>query len=199
VARRYFAVVDPAHGGDDRGETINSALAEKDVTLVLARSLRQELESRGIATLVLRDSDTNLSLEQRAILSNTNHAAVYISLHAASAGHGVRIYTALLPYGGGDDRGPFRFWTTSQRPALPLSQSMAAGVAGEMQKRQIPVRTLAAPLRPLNNLTAAAFAVELAPQGSDVMQLTAPDYQQLVTSAIATAIAAARDNLGAAQ
>jgi len=199
VARRYFAVVDAAHGGDDHGEALGSALAEKDVTLVLARSLRQELESRGIPTLVLRDSDTNLSLEQRAILSNTNHAAIYISLHAASAGHGVRIYTALLPYGGGDDRGPFRFWATSQRPALPLSQSTASAVLAEMQKRQIPVRTLAAPLRPLNNVTAAALAVEVAPQGSDVLQLTAPDYQQLVTSAVATAIAAARDNLGAAQ
>jgi N-acetylmuramoyl-L-alanine amidase len=198
LPRHYFAVVDASHGGDDRGETLSSTLVEKDVTLVLARSLRQELESRGISTLILRDSDANLTLEQRAILSNTNHVAVYISLHAASIGHGVRIYTALLPYGG-DDRGPFRSWTTSQRTSLPLSQTTAAGVAAEMQKRQIPVRTLTAPLRPLNNVTAAALAVELAPQGSDVMQLTAPDYQQLVTSAVATAIAAARDSLGAAQ
>src|ERR1700730_16597660 len=198
LPRHYFAIVDAAHGGDDRGETLSTTLVEKDVTLVLARSLRQELESRGISTLMLRDSDANLSLEQRAILSNTNHAAIYISLHAASIGHGVRIYTALLPYGG-DDRGPFRSWTTSQRTSLPLSQTTAAGIAAEMQKRQIPVRTLTAPLRPLNNVTAAALAVELAPQGSDVLQLTAPDYQQLVTSAVATAIAAARENLGAAQ
>jgi len=68
-----------------------------------------------------------------------------------------------------------------------------------MQKRQIPVRTLATPLRPLNNVIGAAIAVEVAPQGSDSSQLTAPDYQQLVTSAVATAIAATRDQLGAAQ
>ena len=197
IARHFFAVVDAAHGGDDRGEALSSTLVEKDVTLVLARSLRQELESRGISTLVLRDSDANLTLEQRAILSNTNRAAIYISLHAASIGHGVRIYTALLPYGG-DDRGPFHWWTASQRPSLQLSQNTAASVAAEMQKRQIPVRILAAPLRPLNSVTAAALAVELAPQGSDVMQLTAPDYQQLVTSAVATAVAAAHDSLGAA-
>ena len=41
-------------------------------------------------------------------------------------------------------------------------------------------------------------AIEIAPQGSDVMQLTAPDYQQLVTGAVATAIAAERDRLAAA-
>jgi N-acetylmuramoyl-L-alanine amidase len=196
--RRYFAVVDASHGGDDHGETLSATLLEKDVTIALARSLRQELESRGIPTLVLRDSDANLSLDQRAIFTNTDHAAIYIAVHAASNGHGVRVYTALLPFDG-DDRGTFRNWSTAQHASLPLSQSAAAAVAAEFQRRQIPVRTLTAPLRPLNNVLGPAIAVEVAPQGSDSSQLTAPDYQQLVTSAVATAIAATRDQLGAAQ
>jgi N-acetylmuramoyl-L-alanine amidase len=198
IARRYFAVVDASHGGDDHGETLSNTLLEKDVTVALARSLRQELESRGIPTLVLRDSDANLSLDQRAIFVNADHAGIYIALHAASSGHGVRVYTALLPVGG-DDRGAFRSWTTAQHASLQLSQNTASAVAAEMQRRQIPVRTLTAPLRPLNNVTGAAIAVEVAPQGSDSSQLTAPDYQQLVTSAVATAIAATRDQLGGAQ
>jgi len=198
AARRYFAVVDASHGGDDHGETLSPTLLEKDVTLELAHSLRQELESRGITTLVLRDSDTNISLDQRAVSANADRAAIYIALHAASSGHGVRVYTALLPYGE-DDRGPFLSWTTAQRGARPLSQTAASAVAGELQRRQIPVRTLEAPLRPLNNLTGAAIAVEVAPLGADVSQLTAPDYQQLITSAVATAIAANRDQLGSAQ
>jgi N-acetylmuramoyl-L-alanine amidase len=198
AGRRYFAVVDASHGGDDHGETLSNTLLEKDVTVALARSLRQELVSRGIPTLVLRDSDANLSLDQRAIFANADHAAIYIALHAASNGHGVRVYTAMLPYDG-DDRGTFRAWTTAQHASLSLSQSAASAVAAEFQRRQIPVRTLTAPLRPLNNVTGAAIAVEVAPQGSDSSQLTAPDYQQLVTSAVATAIAATRDQLGAAQ
>ncbi len=192
--RRYFAVVDASHGGDDHGETLSPTLLEKDVTVALAHSLRQELESRGISTLVLRDSDANLSVDQRAVFANADHAAIYIALHAASLGHGVRVYTALLPYGQ-DDHGPFRSWTTAQRPSLPLSQTAAVAVASELQRRQIPVRELAAPLRPLNNVTGPAIAVEVAPQGADVAQLTAPDYQQLVMSAVATAIAATRDQL----
>jgi N-acetylmuramoyl-L-alanine amidase len=196
ITRRYFAVVDASHGGGDYGETLSNTLLEKDITVALARSLRQELESRGITTLVLRDSDANLSLDQRAVYANADHAAIYIALHAASIGRGVRVYTSLLPFGD-DDRGPFRSWTTAQHASLQLSRTTATAVAAELQRRQILVRALGAPLRPLNNLTGAAIAVEIAPQGSDLSQLTAPDYQQLITSAVATAIAATRDQLGA--
>jgi N-acetylmuramoyl-L-alanine amidase len=198
VSRRYFAVVDASHGGDDHGETLSSTLLEKDVTVALARGLRQELQSRGIPTLVIRDSDANLSVDQRAIFANADRAAIYIAVHAASNGHGVRVYTAMLPFGE-DDRGNFRSWTTAQHASLQLSKTAATAVAAEFQRRQIPVRNLTAPLRPLNNVTGPAIAVEIAPQGSDSSQLTAPDYQQLVTSAVATAIAATRDQLGATQ
>jgi N-acetylmuramoyl-L-alanine amidase len=198
AARRYFAVVDASHGGDDHGETLSSTLLEKDVTVAFARSLRQELESRGISTLLLRDSDANLSLDQRAVLANADRAAIYIALHASSSSHGVHVYSALLP-SGQDDRGPFLSWTTAQQGSLAVSQNTANAVAGELQKRQVPVRALAAPLRPLNNVIGPAIAVEVGPQGSDVAQLTAPDYQQLVTSAVAAGVAAVRDQLGGTQ
>jgi N-acetylmuramoyl-L-alanine amidase len=198
IPRRYFAIVDASHGGNDRGEALSGTLAEKDVTVAFARRLRQELENRGIPTLVLRDSDANLSLDERAFYANTTHAAVYVALHAASNGHGVRLYTALLPYTGEDDRGPFRSWTGAQSSSIPLSQATAASVAAELRKQQVAVRTLTAPLRPLNNIVTAAIAVEVAPPGSDLSQLTSPDYEQLIAGAVANGIADIRSQLGAA-
>jgi N-acetylmuramoyl-L-alanine amidase len=198
VARRYFAIVDASHGGQDRGEALSPTLAEKDITVEFARRLRQELESRGISTLVLRDSDANLSLDDRAFFANSNHAAVYIALHAASNGHGVRLYTALLPPSAGDERGLFRDWDTAQLPSIPLSQAAAASVANELKKVQVSVRTLTAPLRPLNNVLTAAIGVEVAPPATDVSPLTAPDYQQLIAGAVANGIAAIRSQLGTA-
>ena len=195
--RRYFAVVDASHGGNDPGEILSYTLVEKDITVAFARRLRQELENRGISTLVLRDSDANLSLDERAFFANSAHAAVYVAFHAASSGHGVRLYTTLLPYGG-DDRGPFRSWTTAQSSSVSNSQAAVASVATELKKQQVPVRTLSAPLRPLNNLVTAAIAVEVAPQASDLSQLTSPEYQQLIASAVANGIAAIRDQLGVA-
>ncbi|MGA8620847.1 MAG: N-acetylmuramoyl-L-alanine amidase [Candidatus Sulfotelmatobacter sp.] len=198
IPRRYFAVVDASHGGQDRGEALSPTLAEKDVTVTFARRLRQELESRGITTLVLRDSDANLSVDDRAFFANNTHAAVYIALHAASNGHGVRLYTALLPYSGDEDRGPFRPWTTAQSFSIPLSQATASTVAAELRKVQVTVRTLTAPLRPLNNIVSAAIAVEVAPPASDLSPLTAPDYQQLIAGAVANGIVAMRSQLGTA-
>lgn len=199
LPRRYFAVVDASHGGSDRGEALSPTLAEKDVTLAFARRLRQELESRGISTLILRDSDASLSLNDRASLANTTHAAVYVVLHAASMGHGVRLYTATLPYSDAtnDDRGPFRSWLTAQASSIPLSQAAAASVASELRKDEISVRILTAPLRPLNNIVTAALAIEVAPSASDVSSLAAPDYQQLIAGAIANGILAIRAQLGA--
>jgi N-acetylmuramoyl-L-alanine amidase len=198
AARRYFAVVDASHGGNDRGEALSTTLAEKDVTVAFARRLRQELENRGISTLVLRDSDATVSVDDRAFYANTTHAAVYVALHAASNGHGVRLYTALLPYSSEDDRGPFHSWITAQSSSVPLSQAAAASVAAELRNQQVAVRTLTAPLRPLNNVATAAIAVEVAPAGSDVSQLMSPDYQQIVAVAVANGIADIRAQLGAA-
>ena len=195
--RRYFAVVDASHGGSDRGEALSLTLAEKDVCLAFARRLRQELENRGISTLVLRDSDANLSIDERAFFANTTHAAIYIALHAASSGHGVRLYTALIPYPDSDDRGPFRSWPTAQASSIPLSQAAAASVAAALKKAEITVRSLTAPLRPLNNIVTAAIAVEVAPPASDVSALAAPAYQQLIAGAVANGIVAIRAQLGA--
>jgi len=147
---------------------------------------------------VLRDSDANLGIDERAFFANNTRAAVYVAFHAASSGHGVRLYTALLPYGS-DDRGPFRSWTTAQAQSVSNSQAAVVSVAAELKKQQVPVRTLSAPLRPLNNVLTAAIAVEISPRDSDLSQLTSPEYQQLIAGAVANGIAAIRDKLGAAQ
>lgn len=198
VPRHFFAVLDASHGGDDTGVALTPVLLERDVTLALTRRLRQELESRGISTLLLRDSDGGLTLDQRAIFTNTAHPVIYIALHAASDGRGVRVYTALLPASEGNN-GPFIAWDMAQDRFLPASQLAAQGVASELQKRQIQVRTLAAPLRPLNNVTAAAIAVEVAPPTTDAKDLTLPAYQQNVVSALANGIVSVRDRLGASR
>jgi len=192
---RVLAVVDAAHGGNERGAALTDTLAEKDVTLGFARLLRHELEQRGFAVVLLRDADINLTLDQRAGAANAAHAGIYISLHAASQGTGARVYTALLPVEG-ENKGTFHAWNAAQAPSLPVSRIVAGAIVSEMQKRQLSVRESSASLRPLNNLLMPALAVELAPGANGIADLPSANYQQQVAATIADAVAPFRDRMG---
>ncbi|MGA9643427.1 MAG: N-acetylmuramoyl-L-alanine amidase, partial [Terriglobales bacterium] len=194
--RRLHAVVDPAHGGGERGAALTDSLAEKDVTLGFARLLRHELELRGFAVQLLRDSDSTLALDQRAGAANTAKAAIYICLHAASQGSGANVYTALLPHEG-PAKGVFQPWNTAQAPALPVSNAVAAAIQTSLQKKQFAAHISPASLRPLNNVLMPAVAVELAPGPSGISDLTSASYQQQAAAAIADAVVSMRDQLGA--
>ena len=194
--RRYFAVVDASHGGEERGAALSDQIVEKDVTLAFGRRLRSELESRGLTTLLVRDGDFSLTLDQRANLTNSTHPAIYICIHATSQGNGVHLYTAMVP-AVGQGRGPFLDWDTAQSAFLAVSQVAEVNLSVEFGRRQIAVRALAAPLRPLNNVIVPAVAVEVAPSADGVSSLLQPAYQQLIAGSIATGIAATRDKLEA--
>jgi N-acetylmuramoyl-L-alanine amidase len=195
---RVLAVVDPAHGGEERGAALTDKLAEKDVTLGFARLLRHELEIRGFAVALLRDGDTTSTLDQRAAAANVLRAGIYISLHAVAQGSGARVYTALLPVEG-TSKGIFHAWNAAQAPSLPVSRIVSAAIVAEMQKREFTAQASSASLRPLNNVFMPAVAVELAPGANGVADLTSANYQQRVASAIANAIASVRDRLGVQQ
>jgi len=191
---RLLAVVDPAHGGDERGAALADNLAEKDVTLGFGRLLRHELEVRGFAVLLLRDGDNALGTDQRAGAANAAHAIVYISLHAVSQGTGAGVYTALLPVTG-PNNGTFRAWNSAQASVLSVSRTVESAVASELGKKQFQVREEAASLRPLNNVAMPAIAVELAPGPNGLADLTSASYQQKAAAAIADGINSVRDRL----
>lgn len=186
-----LVVVDASHGGTEAGAALSDNLAEKDVTLGIALRLHTDLEARGLPAMLLRNSDSALSLEQRAILANTSRARFYISIHAGGLGTGVRLYTALLPPIT-PASGPFLPWDTAQATFLSSSQSLSHNIASELAKVNLATRQMAAPLPPLNHIAAAALAVEVAPSGGDVIQLNSSAYQEQVAAAIASGVARTR-------
>ena len=192
--RHFFAVIDAAHGGDERGARLSDEIPEKDVCLSFARHLLRELQARGISALILRDSDSTLSLEQRASLANSAHPAIYVAIHASSQGRGVRIYTALIPFSG-NAIGAFQPWEAAQAPYVRTAVATANSVANELRKHDIPARVLPAPLRPLNNLAATALAIEVSSPSEDLDDLVAPTYQQSVAAGVADGIAVIRPQL----
>lgn len=75
-------VIDPGHGGQDAGTTSQfSGVHEKSLTLATANVVEQKLESSGANVIMTRTTDTYVPLQQRADLSNRNHADAFISFH----------------------------------------------------------------------------------------------------------------------
>lgn len=191
----FLVVLDASHGGNDKGAVFAPRIFEKDITLSLGRILRKELQDRGVAVRMLRDSDVNLSLQHRAELCNQQRPAMYVALHAGEPGRGVRVYTAYLP-GTETAVGRFLPWEGAQAASLQRSQALARAVAHELQKRDVKATQLQAFLRPLNNVVAPAIAVEMAVDGGDLQSVENPKLQGTVASAIASAIEQARDRSG---
>ncbi len=96
---RPLVVIDAGHGGHDPG-AVNGANGsrEKDVTLRIARALRDELVAGGRVRVALtRSSDRFLALQERYDIARRLGANLFISIHADAApndkARGASIYT----------------------------------------------------------------------------------------------------------
>jgi len=84
MARRApLIILDPGHGGRDRGATGASGTFEKDVTLASAGALKAALESRGRYRVELtRTDDRYVMREDRVDFARDLGASLFLSLHA---------------------------------------------------------------------------------------------------------------------
>jgi len=88
VARgRPIVVIDAGHGGRDPGATsVSGQVREKELTLVLAQALRDELVKRGRVRIAMtRNDDHYLGLDERAAVARRLNAAMFVSIHIDSA------------------------------------------------------------------------------------------------------------------
>ncbi len=192
----FVVMLDPGHGGDDRGALLTKTLEEKAVTLAFARRLRSALQNQGISTVMSRDADVTVPIEQRAAMADAARVAIFISLHAGSLGRGVRVYTAMIN-SASNSPGSFVPWDTAQAAHVLTSRALADLINAELGKHEIPSSELPAPVKPLDNVAAAAIAIEVAPSGDDVGSVEAGVYQQRIAAAIAEGIVVGRQRVEA--
>ncbi|WP_308634135.1 N-acetylmuramoyl-L-alanine amidase family protein [Paenibacillus silvisoli] len=75
-------VLDAGHGGKDAGSIGQKGTFEKEVTLRTVLRIREELQNRTGADVVLtREGDEFVTLEQRAAMAEEYNADLFISIH----------------------------------------------------------------------------------------------------------------------
>ena len=140
AAGRPIVILDAGHGGRDPGATsVSGAVVEKQLSLAMARELRDKLVERGrVRVAMTREDDRYLSLEDRAGLARRLGASLFVSLHTDSApnplARGASVYSLSDV---ASDAEAARFAATQNRGAatLPQADSSVASMLADLAVR----------------------------------------------------------------
>jgi N-acetylmuramoyl-L-alanine amidase len=83
AGRILIVAVDAGHGGEDPGAHGRSGTREKNVTLAIARKLKEQIDDTpGMRALLIRDGDYFIPLGGRVVKARQAHADLFVSIHA---------------------------------------------------------------------------------------------------------------------
>ena len=120
-------VLDPGHGGHDKGAVCRYG-SEKDFALDVARKLRGLLQSKGLRVIMTREGDYFVPLDVRAQIANAARDSIFVSIHFNATNDdpdatGFEIFS-FTPRGAP---------STSDNAVTPTSLSMQAGTVVDNQ------------------------------------------------------------------
>ena len=195
---RNLIFLDPAHGGADTGASLPNSLLEKNITLALASRIKTLLTAAGFTVITSHETDTDLTTDQRAEIANHAHPTACLVLHATDSGNGVHIITSTLaPPDEFEGPHPTVLWNSAQASSVSQSLNLANEIGLALQHAKLPVILSRASVRPIDNLTCPAVAIEIAPlvpADSDPTPITNAAYQQRIVRAIAAALISWRNH-----
>jgi N-acetylmuramoyl-L-alanine amidase len=219
IARgRPIVVIDAGHGGRDPGAiSVSGQVREKELTLSLARALRDELVKRGrVRVAMTRDQDSYLTLDDRAAVARRLNAAMFVSIHVDSApnplARGASIYSLsdvasdaeaarLAARENADaDRGPRSGTVDSVLADLAMRSQMSASAdfatrlvgkaAGRVELRPNPHRFAAFHVLRRADTPAVLFEAGYLSNADDEVMLREPVARSKMVLALAQAIEA---------
>lgn len=184
-------VIDPGHGGWDRGSVGPTGLLEKELVLDVAERLSKLLKARlGAETILTRADDTFVPLESRPALANRVGADLFLSIHGNSSSvnnvRGVETYYVTpAAYKGGAPGGPETAVTASRRLAAAVQHALYATLSGAdplVQDRGVKAAALSvleAPIMP-SVLTEISFVTS----PYEEQKLRRPEYRETIAEAL---------------
>ena len=192
-------VLDPGHGGHDRG-AISRLGFEKDFALDVARRARPLLEKQGYKVVMTRSADIFVPLHERAAVANHLTDSIFVSIHfnytgTNPAARGIEIYS-MAPRGAPatNDRTPSvsdlreEPGNATEIPSTALAGSIYASLLGQVQTADRGLKH--ARFAVLRQCTVPATLVEcgFVSNVDEVAQINLPAWRQRVAEAIVNGI-----------
>lgn len=138
-APRLRIMLDPGHGGEDRGAHGPKGLAEKAAALEIARAVAPKLEAAGFQVDFTREDDTFIPLWDRARKANEEGADLFISLHLnaarARAARGSEVYFLSLGQGDDDELAAAENAGAGMGPGAPGPDSVVASILDDLAQK----------------------------------------------------------------
>lgn len=81
--RQVVVAIDAGHGGEDPGARGASGSREKDITLMIARKLKEQIDNEpNMRAVLTRDGDFFIPLHGRVVKARNMQADLFVSIHA---------------------------------------------------------------------------------------------------------------------
>jgi len=74
-------IIDAGHGGADEGAVVNG-INEKDITLKIAKKIKELAPAYGVEALLTRDADNTVETRGRTTIAGSENAVAFVSIHA---------------------------------------------------------------------------------------------------------------------
>ena len=221
TARRVIrtVVIDPGHGGKETGAIGPAGTAEKDLSLLIAKALATRLEQALLVRTVLtRNDDVDIGLDERSALANQNKADLFLSIHLnSSVGRGALgaetyflslqasdqraadaaavenyVGAAAAPAGSDAFQLQLLLWDLAQSQHLAASQRLATMIQEELN-HALDLRDRGVKQAPFRVLMGAAMPAVLVELGfistrEEEQRLRTPEYRAQLVEALVRAV-----------
>lgn len=195
--RHLRIAIDPGHGGSDEGARGPTGVAEKTISLALARKLALKLET-DYEVILTRSDDYSLAPRQRSAVANHAKADIFIGIHTGAgflhATNTITIYhyspansdaNFSTDHVGTDD---LQRWDRSQMRHKEASISLAAALHKNLRKIAgvSDCKILSAPLISLEGADMPAILVEVGhiTHPATEKSLSSPQGVEMLTHAL---------------
>ncbi len=211
----FLVVVNPGHGGTDRGYQGSDGILEKEITLAIAKHVETYCQQNGIRVVLTRDGDYERRPLERVQIANQSGGQLFLSLHCnasySAEAEGTHLYVnSSMWHRQSDDSVSSAGSATRERKITALSQEDFlnqsldfASILREQLKTSTENRTplTEIPLTTLSEVYMPALLIELGylSNAADLEKLTNFDSQAAIAESIGAAIAEYRASLKTGQ